>query len=164
MSGAEPRPGPVRTTEGYGLGDAPADGSALPWSEVVAWLAAARNYWVCTTRASGRPHAMPVWGLWMDDEVWFSTDPTSIKGRNLLARPDVVVHLERGDQVCVLEGRAERVSDSAARARFDDVYQAKYDVRPSAMGDAAGVFVLHHQAALAWKETDFPTTATRFAF
>ena len=65
MSG--PAPGPVQTVDGYGLGGAPADGSALPWSDVVEWLTAARNYWVCTTRADGRPHAMPVWGLWMDD-------------------------------------------------------------------------------------------------
>jgi hypothetical protein len=56
----EPRPGPVRTTKEYGLGDAPADGSALAWNRVVEWLTDARNYWVCTTRADGRPHAMPV--------------------------------------------------------------------------------------------------------
>lgn len=159
-----PKPGPVRTTEGYGLGDAPADGSALPWSRVVDWLTAARNYWVCSTRADGRPHAMPVWGLWLDGTVWFSTDPTSHKGKNLAARPDVVVHLESGDEVCVLEGTAERVADPAALARFDDIYFAKYDVRPSAMGEAAGVYRLRPTAALAWSEADFATSATRFAF
>jgi PPOX class probable F420-dependent enzyme len=164
MTNAEPIPGAVRTTEGYGLGDAPADGSALPWPKVVEWLTAARNYWVCTTRKDGRPHAMPVWGLWMDDTVWFSTDPESIKGRNLLTRPDVVVHLESGDEVCVLEGKAERVSDPGALARFDDRYEQKYDVRPSSMGDNSGVFVLQVGNALVWTEADFPTTATRFTF
>jgi PPOX class probable F420-dependent enzyme len=159
-----PRPGPVRTTDGYGLGDAPADGSALPWTDVIEWLTNARNYWVSTTRADGRPHAMPVWGLWMDGTVWFSTDPTSVKGKNLLARPAVVVHLESGDEVCVLEGRAERVTDPDALSRFDDVYDEKYDVRPSSMGDAAGVFVLVPTTALVWTEADFATTATRFEF
>ena len=159
-----PRPGPVRTTEGYGLGDAPADGTALPWTDVVGWLAKSRNYWVGTTRADGRPHAMPVWGLWMDGTVWFSTDPESVKGKNLLARPDVVVHLESGDEVCVLEGRAERVTDRDALARFDDEYEKKYDVRPSSMGEAAGVFALVPSSALVWTEADFPTTATRFEF
>ena len=159
-----PQPGPVRTTDGYGLGDAPADGSALPWSDVVEWLTRARNYWVCTTRSDGRPHAMPVWGLWSEGALWFSTDPTSIKGRNLAARPDVVIHLESGDEVCVLEGRAERVREEGALAAFDDQYEAKYDVRPSSMGDAAGVYRLEPATALAWTEADFPTTATRFAF
>ena len=35
----------------------------------------------------------------------------------------------------------ERVRDAEPLQRFDDVYQEKYDVRPSAMGDAAGVYV-----------------------
>jgi Pyridoxamine 5'-phosphate oxidase len=161
---SEPTPGPVQTTEGYGLGDAPADGSALSWPTVVGWLTTARNYWVCTTRTDGRPHAMPVWGLWVDDAIWFSTDPTSIKGRNLHARPDVVVHLESGDEVCVIEGRAIRVEDRAALTDFDDRYDAKYQVRPSAMGDAAGVYAVKPTTALVWTEADFPTTATRFAF
>ena len=161
---ADPLPGPVRTTDGYGLGGAPADGTKLPWSQVVEWLTQARNYWVCTTRADTRPHAMPVWGLWVDGQLWFSTDPSSVKGQNLLARPDIVVHLESGDEVCVLEGRAVRVTDADALEHFDDIYEAKYDVRPSAMGEAAAVYVLHPTTALAWTEAEFPTTATRFAF
>jgi PPOX class probable F420-dependent enzyme len=159
-----PAPGPVRTSEGYGLGDAPADGSALAWAQVEDWLAQSRNYWVSTTRADGRPHAMPVWGLWSDGAVWFSTDPGSIKGRNLAARPDAVVHLESGDEVCILTGKAERVTDPGALATFDDRYEAKYGVRPSGMGEAAGVYALHPDTALVWTEADFPTTATRFAF
>jgi Pyridoxamine 5'-phosphate oxidase len=160
----EPRPGPVQIVDGYGLGDAPADGSALSWGQVVEWLTEARNYWICTTRKDGRPHAMPVWGLWAEDAVWFSTDPTSVKGRNLIERPDIVVHLESGDEVCILDGRVERIRDQVQRDRFDDRYDAKFDVRPSGMGDAAGVFVLRPKIALAWTEKDFPTTATRFAF
>ena len=43
-------------------------------------------------------------------------------------------------------------------------YEAKYDVRPSSMGEAAGVYVLRPTTALVWTEADFPTTATRFTF
>jgi hypothetical protein len=164
MTTRAPQPGPVRTTDGYGLGDAPADGSVLPWAHVVDWLTNARNYWICTTRADGRPHAMPVWGLWLDGEVWFSTDPTSVKGRNLASRPETVVHLESGDEMCVLEGTVRRVVDPEQLARFDDVYDAKYRVRPSAMGEAAGVYRLEARSALVWREADFATSATRFTF
>ena len=66
----------------------PPTARALPWADVTRVARrGSRNYWVCTTRADGRPHAMPVWGLWIDDAVWFSTDPTSIKGRNLRGPP-----------------------------------------------------------------------------
>ena len=164
MTSGAPRPGPVQTTDSYGLGDAPADGSVLAWPTVEQWLIDARNYWVCTTRADGRPHAMPVWGLWLDGAVWFSTDPTSLKARNLAAQPEIVVHLESGDECCVLEGTVERVADAGSLSRFDDDYHAKYDVRPSAMGEAAGVYVLAPRTALVWTEADFATSATRFSF
>jgi hypothetical protein len=107
---------------------------------------------------------MPVWGLWLDGAVWFSTDPASWKGRNLEARPEIVVHLESGDEVCILEGTVERVRDQTGLARFDDEYDAKYSVRPSSMGESAGIYSLRPRTALAWTEADFATSATRFAF
>jgi Pyridoxamine 5'-phosphate oxidase len=160
----EPTPGPVQVVAGYGLGDAPADGSALAWPQVEVWLTHARNYWVCTTRADGRPHAMPVWGLWSEGAVWFSTDPTSYKGRNLGARPEIVVHLESGDLVAILEGTVERVTEPDALSAFDDQYHVKYDVRPSSMGESAGVYRLAPRTALTWTEAAFPDTATRWTF
>ena len=161
---AAPTPGPVQVVEGYGLGDAPADGSVLPWSAVAGWLEQSRNYWVCTVRADGRPHAMPVWGLWADGELWFSTDPTSVKGRNLEARPDVVVHLESGDEVCILEGRAERCRDQAGLDTFDD--RLRREVRgPSELdGRVLGRLRPAPKVALVWTEAEFPTSATRFTF
>ena len=75
----------------YGI--ATQSGGTLPWSWAEEQLRAARNYWVCSTRPDGRPHAMPVWGLWLDGAVLFSTDPSSRKGRNLTANPAAVVHL-----------------------------------------------------------------------
>jgi hypothetical protein len=96
--------------------------------------------------------------------VWFSTDPTSLKGANLAARPDIVVHLESGDEVCILEGTVERVVEADSLMRFDDLYDAKYDVRPSSMGEAAAVYVLPPRRALVWTEAEFATSATRYSF
>jgi hypothetical protein len=33
----------------------------LSWPEIAARLAAARDYWLCTTTPSRAPHAAPVW-------------------------------------------------------------------------------------------------------
>src|SRR5436305_12648196 len=87
----------------YGV-DRDARDEMLTWDEARRRLAESRNYWVCTTRSDGRPHVAPVWGLWMDEAFYFSTDASSVKGRNLAARPDVVVNLESGDDVVVVEG------------------------------------------------------------
>lgn len=69
----------------------------------------ARNYWVVTTRSDGKPHSVPVWSIWLDETFYFGTDRRSRKGRNLATNPGLVVHLESGDDVVILEGVAEEV-------------------------------------------------------
>ena len=83
------------------------------------WLTAARNYWVCTIRPDGRPHAKPVWGVWLEDELLFSAHPETITARNLKANPALVAHLESGDQVAIVEGleRAGETLNGWARVR-----------------------------------------------
>jgi hypothetical protein len=150
---------------GYGFETATsAPGERLPWEQVVEWLTASRNYWVCSTRPDGRPHAMPVWGLWLEGAVYFSTGRTSQKGRNLAANPAVVIHLESGDDTVILEGVVAEVTDKEVLARFADAYETKYDFRPD-VDDADGLYYkLHARKALAWRERDFPESATRWRF
>lgn len=131
----------------------------LAWDDVVGRLRAARNYWVCTTRPDGRPHAMPVWGLWLAEAVVFSTDPASRKGRNLAARPAAVIHLESGDDVVVAEGEVSPFAGS--QGAFVDAYEAKYAFRPEP-GPTQGVYALRPRVVLAWREADFPRSATRW--
>lgn len=145
--------------DGYGISSA--DNGTLAWSWVTEQLVASRSYWVCTTRDDGRPHALPVWGLWLADRLLFSTDPTSVKARNFSTRPDVVVHLESGDDVVVLEGRVSAISADLVSA-FCDAYDAKYSYRPEPDNEAHGLYELVPERALAWREQDFPTSATRF--
>lgn len=159
-----PIPGPLHVVEGYGLGDAPADGTALAWSTVEEWLVVARNYWVSSVRAGGRPHAMPVWGLWIDGTFWFSTDPLSVKARNIARSSDVVVHLESGDEVCILEGAARRIPGSELPGSFVSLYLEKYDIELDLSNPDFGFYVLDATVALTWTEVDFPTTATRWTF
>lgn len=162
MSG--PTPGRVRTTAAYGLDAAPADGAALPWATVTRWLVDARNYWVASTRSDGRPHVMPVWGVWLDDALWFSTDPASVKARNFAARPDVVVHLESGDEVCVMEGRVRRVTADDLPATFASAYLDKYATPVEPDNPDHGLFVVEPQVALTWTEAEFTTTPTRWTW
>jgi pyridoxine/pyridoxamine 5'-phosphate oxidase len=146
--------------EGYGI--ATAEAGQLPWAWAAERLAAARNYWIVTTRDDGRPHAMPVWGLWLDDAVLFSTDPQSVKGRNLDARPDLVIHLESGDETVIVEGRAERLPGAELPSEFVDAYDAKYGHRVDTSNPAFGFYRVAPERVLAWQEADFPTSATRF--
>jgi pyridoxine/pyridoxamine 5'-phosphate oxidase len=141
---------------GYGISE-DREGT-LPWSWATERLQRARNYWIATADADGRPLAMPVWALWFEDAIVFSTNPSSRKGRNLARDPRLAVHLESGDEVVILEGSAE---PAAPDERIVDAYETKYDYRPT-MGE--GWYALRPSRAFAWRERDYPRSATRFDF
>jgi nitroimidazol reductase NimA-like FMN-containing flavoprotein (pyridoxamine 5'-phosphate oxidase superfamily) len=150
---------------GYGI--EPADpASMLPWSWAEEHLTAARNYWVGTTSPDGVPHAVPVWGVWLEGQFYFGTNRYSRKGRGLAADPRVVVHLESGDEVVILNGRLEELRHPALFERMADAYEAKYGgFRPVFGKPPENVYyVLLISTALAWRETDFPSSAARFHF
>jgi general stress protein 26 len=159
-----PRPTAPRMPEGYGVPKDGSGGEKLPWSWAVEQLTAARNYWVCSTRRDGPPHAAPVWGLWLDGAVWFSTDRASRKARNLLENPAAIVHLESGDHVVILEGEAELVQEESELAAFVEAYDAKYGYRVDVSNPAFSVFRLRPRVARTWTEQAFPGTATRWVF
>jgi PPOX class probable F420-dependent enzyme len=160
----DPTPERPHMAPGYGLPEHWSAAQAPAWRDVVAQVARARNYWVGTTRPDGRPHAMPVWGVWVDDTLLFSTDPRSRKGRNLAASPAVVVHLESGDEVVIVEGLVEPVTDEGVLARYVDAYDAKYQFRPNPDDGTSVVYALRPQVAFTWGEVDFVDSAVRWRF
>jgi pyridoxine/pyridoxamine 5'-phosphate oxidase len=107
---------------------------------------------------------MPVWGLWLDDAIFFSTDPKSYKARNLEARPELVVHLESGDDVVVVEGTATKLSPAEVPDSFVPAYKDKYGLEVDTSNPDFGFYRVAPTKVLAWRETDFPTSATRFTF
>lgn len=149
---------PRRSRPGFeaGYGISTDEEGMLDWSWVEERLGPARNYWIVTTNADGSPAAAPVWAVWLDGALWFGTNPSSRKGRNLERDPRLVVHLESGDEVVILHGRIgrETLPDPAL-----DAYDEKYAYRPTV---TEGWFVLRPDRAVAWVERDYPKTATRF--
>jgi nitroimidazol reductase NimA-like FMN-containing flavoprotein (pyridoxamine 5'-phosphate oxidase superfamily) len=147
--------------KGYGI-QSPEKGM-LSWAEVTERLAAARNYWVSTTRPDGRPHVMSVWGVWIDGTFFFGTDGTSRKARNLAKNAAIAVHLESGDDVVILEGTArEMTHDSELVTAIDAAYQVKYGMRLSDCPGVPFVCAVEPRVAFAWREKDYPSSATRW--
>lgn len=64
-------------------------------------------------------------GVWLDDSFWFSTG--SLARHNLGANTETTVHLENGDEVVIVEGVAELLTDREPLQRMCDVYNRKYD-------------------------------------
>jgi PPOX class probable F420-dependent enzyme len=150
-----------RMGDDYGVSGSP--DTMLSWQWVEEQLAAARNYWITTVRADGRPHAMPVWGVYDQGQIVFGTGPTSVKGRNLARDPRLVVHLESGDECVIAEGTARLVVDPERAARLAPGYQRKYDFDPLE-SFSQGFYVVDIDVVNAWLEKDFVNSAVRFRF
>ncbi len=136
----------------------------LAWAEVEKKIAATHNYWVCTTRPDGRPHAVPVWAVWVDGAVYFGTDRTSRKARNIAGNPAMLIHLELKNEAVILEGTAEEDRDRSLLHKIDQAYKKKYKML---LSDAPGelfLVKLRPRVVLAWTEKEFATSPTRWEF
>jgi nitroimidazol reductase NimA-like FMN-containing flavoprotein (pyridoxamine 5'-phosphate oxidase superfamily) len=154
--------------EGYGVPDS--EEGVLDWSWAVERLEPALNYWFATTRPDGRPHAMPAWAVWLDGTLFFEGSPQTRRARNIAENPAVVVQLESGDDVVILEGEAgevgkpERPLAERLSAAFAAKYAAtKYEYRPPPeQWDRGGLWAMRPRVAFGW--SDFPANTTRWEF
>lgn len=135
----------------------------IPWNKIDHWLHAFRSIWVSTTRPDGRPHAVPVWFIWDGRSLYFISGRRLQKSRNLARQPWIVVHAGDGDDVIILEGTAEIVTNHPESERVDSAYRAKY-VDPGSGAQAtifepeADLYRVNVKHIMAW---EYGTVANR---
>lgn len=130
----------------------------IEWKWVVEQLEKARHYWLVSLYPDGRPHCVPSWGAWVDNKLYFSGGDMTRHAKNLAVNPTMIAHLESGDQVVIVHGRAEKAANVPAEimTKIEAAYTTKYG-----MGEGAQ-YALIPTKILAW--TAFPATPTRFLF
>jgi hypothetical protein len=144
--------------------------SGLPWSWAAERLERSRNLWVVTVSAAGRPHALPVWGVWDDATPGFafSCAPGSRKAANIEANPQVCVMVDDTVEVVSVEGRATRLTDDALIDAWIERYLTKYAgegvtaefIRENSMYEV----VPERAFGVIERPDDFSTRATRWRF
>lgn len=154
----EPRPGRPHMP-GYGV-SAGAEG-LLDWAWARERLERSRNYWIGSVTPGGRPHSMPVWGVWLGDVLHFSTGAESRKARNLSANPFCTVTTESADEAVIVEGTAAPMSPGL-HPEVLAAYAAKYDWT----GDPGGWLTVTPRKAfgLIEHESVFAQAATRWTW
>ncbi len=152
---------------GYGLLKADEGSGLLPWSWAEERLIASHNYWLVSVWPDGRPHAMPVWGLWHEGAFWFSSSNGSRKVRNLAGDPRCVVMTEDAMDPVVLEGTAELITEPEALATILALENMKYETSytidlldPS----VNSVYRVRPLWAFGLRHDDFTGSPTRWSF
>jgi Pyridoxamine 5'-phosphate oxidase len=150
----------LRFPKGYGTAK-----RKLKWDEVRRLLEDAPAYWLATTRSDGRPHVVPLDGIWVDDVWWYGGAQGTVHIRNIAAQPRAVMHLADPTQAVIVEGTVRREALAEATAqRLADASNSKYahygmNNTADTYREALGLFP---DRVLAWSA--FPTDATRFDF
>lgn len=144
----------------------------LPWSWAVERLTANQNFWVVTVSADGRPHALPVWGVWDDADACFafSCGRRARKLRNLAANPQAVIMVDNTVECVSVEGRAAPVRDDERRDEWIERYLGKYQsIAPDLgadflRGSVMVEFGAERAFAVIEREEEFSTRPTRWVF
>jgi nitroimidazol reductase NimA-like FMN-containing flavoprotein (pyridoxamine 5'-phosphate oxidase superfamily) len=148
---------------GYGFPSDQDKKGMLPWAWVAKKMADCHTYWLATIHDhDGRPHIMPVWGVWLDDAFFFSTARKSRKGRNLAANPACTITNDDGREAVIVEATASELKDSAVLERVIAAYKKKYKMDPSTMNEP--IYVARRRTVFAFVEKTFPKSATRWTF
>ncbi len=152
---------------GYGVAPPDEGPGPLEWSWAESAFAESRNYWVVTCWPDGRPHAMPVWGVWDENQFWFSSAKNSRKIKNLLDDPRCVVAAENATDPLVLQGTATLVGDASSLERFIALINAKYgtDYGTDMVDPASTATVKIAPASMfGLRQEDFSGSPTRWIF
>jgi hypothetical protein len=99
----------------------------LEWDRVREALTASRGemvtYFLATVRPDGRPHSAGVGAVWADETLWVVSGPNTRKSRNLAENPACTISVSLPGLDLVLEGHAERVTDTETLERLAAVYR-----------------------------------------
>lgn len=155
-----PAPEPAHKVAGYGM---PQEREhLLGWDFVVEQMNAATHYWITTRFPDGRPHTVPLWGLWHENRLHFEGRPQAAWARHLVRDPRAVVHPPDPEQVVTIEGVARIVQDDdITEQEWDDLdsrFQAKY-----AVDSGSPYWCLEPVKVLAWNG-GLLDTMTRWSF
>ena len=139
----------------------------LPWVYIQQRMQESKNYWIATATPYGKPSVTPVWGVWLDDRLYFDGSPQTRRGRNIAANPQISVHLESGDEAVMLDGEAvmfkeppdRSLAERIAAAYKDKYAQAGYSPEPDQWNEG-GLFEFVPHKVIAW--TNFIKDPTRW--
>ncbi len=118
----------------------------LTWTEIAELLSDAHSYWIHTTGQTGTPNATPVWGVVAKGVLYHYTESRTLKARNLVHNPRVVVHLESASDVVIVHGDLEHLGHPGGHPEVMRAFERRY--QPSRGGSVPTVIECGFRRAL----------------
>ena len=138
----------------------------VDWSHVEERLRADRVYWVATVGRGGRPRVRPIDGIYFDGVIYVGGSPETRWVAEVADNPHVSVHLDGVDDVVIVEGEAQTMSDmeddlaervaAASNAKFPEYRMT------AAAYKSSGAIAIRPRKVITW--SDITKNPTRFRF
>jgi general stress protein 26 len=137
----------------------------ITWTHARARLEQEKIYWISTVRSNGTPHSVPLWGIWRDNKLFFETNLSSVKARNIALNPKIVFHIQDGNDTVIGEGSARREDQPRLLQELRSEYEAKYNYKPNwRKGGPDVVFKVEPEIIHAWKNPHMHQSMVKFVF
>jgi hypothetical protein len=107
-------------------GDSTTPTDPMDWRELADRFAEAQTIWITTVGEDGRPSSRPIFSVWVDGALHFTSNPTARKAQNIAATGVCTVSVTTDEMDLVIEGIAEQVTDPALLERIRVAYDDKY--------------------------------------
>lgn len=78
--------------------------AVTPWAEARAQLEQAGKFWLGTVGPNGQPHVMPVFGIWFEGALHFTSGVAARKARNLARNLHCVITASGQNLDLIVEG------------------------------------------------------------
>ena len=142
----------------------------LSWKWVDERLQESENYWISTTTETGKPHLVPIWGIWFENQFYFGSGRNSRKLANIARNPYCVIATDDSDQPVIVEGSCKKINDMELLEKVLKIYIKKFHLpfKPSRsgitddQGNSAPIFIVKPKKVIVWKK--FPSSATKWIF
>lgn len=135
----------------------------LDWEWARKRLTSSHNYVIMTVRPDGRPHAMGMHGLWINDAFYFGTAVETRKAKNLAVNPNCILVNDRLDELIVVEGIATPVTAAELPKGASEESKKKYGWP---MGNHPGgvIFKVTPRVVFGFPEKQIASAVTRWIF
>ncbi|WP_433374872.1 pyridoxamine 5'-phosphate oxidase family protein [Actinoplanes sp. CA-142083] len=99
----------------------------MPWSRAEEALSAPpakeNTYFLGTCRPDGTPHSAGIGPQWLDGFLYFTSNPSTRKSRDLAVNPRCTISARLPRIDLVLDGTAERITDAGTLERLAQGYR-----------------------------------------